>query len=312
MPQFDREYRQGGSSPAHTLPPMTAPGKKVQQPGGAPPDFDPNAVQVDQYAQGTDLDRFNDCGPACVLMIIRAMGQEQALTALVAAQQKVEPAQVTLQQRMTYIRGKTGGTSDTALSFAQVKAILIAVLRDLKITLTDKELAKQLSFISDAGALTTNSDKPPGPTSPTRIQEYLAEHCGNGSAVIALGLPTKAAWGWGGTDDANHRTVNGKDGPVAQSIGDTGNHFVVVFGRAAGRVHRARSVVEHAARGRDARAGRGVPRREGRQLARGPHGRAVRGPRVARARRRARAAARARRAAQGARLRRGPRHAARR
>jgi hypothetical protein len=264
MSHYDKMYRRGGSSPAHSPPqPHATPGKQtlvqtqladaapIQRQstagGSTAPAFDPASVQVDQYAPGTDLQRFNDCGPAVVLMIVRAMGQEAALRQVIAKSSKppVDVGTLTLQQELTYIRGKVAITdekpaagADRPLSFGEVQSALSQVLADLKIKLTDEQLRAKIVAIGDpsqAGYLTTNSDQPADPWSPTRVQQFLTDHCGGGSAVIALGLPTGAAWGWGGDLDPSRRQTKNDQGVMApQTITENGNHFVLVWSDASG------------------------------------------------------------------------------
>lgn len=97
--QLQRDY----GAPAA---PRTTRAPIQRQDNGQVDGFQPAQIQVDQYTPGTDINRFNDCGPAVVLMVVRAVGAGAAFEQLVATSLNIRVAQLTLQQQLTYIRGK--------------------------------------------------------------------------------------------------------------------------------------------------------------------------------------------------------------
>lgn len=291
MSHFDRESRRAQGGASIPRPVAAIPGKitlvqqaswqtahapvqparvsrPIQAQSAPNAQLDPPAVQVDQYEPGTDTDRFNDCGPAMVLMVLRAMHVKHAFQQLAAAdansrstdKHKVVTADdVTLQQQLTYIRSlvadagsptlvrqqekaaKAKGENvtprkvDLPFEIAHIRGALVQILHLLQIDLDDKQINDKLATINEELGLTLTPDEDSGkdkynnkrfPRTQDAIKPFLDAHCGGGSAVIVLGKPTAAAWGWGGTDDApENRRNNGA--PISDKA--VGNHWVLVW-----------------------------------------------------------------------------------
>jgi hypothetical protein len=216
-----------------------APSQELHAPIQRQADLDPTAVQVDQYSEGTDIDRFNDCGPSVVLMVVRAVGAEAAFDALVQKGPPKLPAAPTLQQKLTYIRGieadptspsvaAKGEKVDTEFSVAQVENALYTLLAWLGVAIKPGDLRQMIQAVGDTGHGFAPDDQ-------DALTTYLTQHCGNGSAVIALGKPNDAAWGWGGEQDPARRYAPDKEGTMMpQDIVDRGNHFVMVWSPSPG------------------------------------------------------------------------------
>lgn len=228
-------------------------------------DFDPVAIQVDQYAPKTDLDRVNDCGPTVVLMVIRSINAETSLQALVLKDLgRLPGAEVTLQDELTFIRGQVAMSGDpagerkknpaaavdTALSVSQVLVALIQILVRLGIRHTEVELRKLIVMMDHQAGFVLTNDMDSGtdrqndrthPGAQGMAARFLATNCGGGSAVIVLGKPSTQAWGWGGTDDPDRRRVPSPGDPessVPQTItikeALTDRHFVYVWAPSPG------------------------------------------------------------------------------
>lgn len=207
-------------------------------------DPSPEAIIVCQFAWGdasskgpteTDGKSLNDCGPACVLMMIRAMGiEDRFIQRVVAWPDPVFKSNgMTEQWELDYIRhagGKPlrdGGGNTPTMSMDDLRDCFAAVLRQLGVP--NNTIAAQLKTLKDkAGAtLTSNEnqgkDKKGSPDDVGKAEAFLVEHCVAGSAVIVRGAGARSAWRWGG------QTQEPDTGKKKRSVGDAGSHFVVVW-----------------------------------------------------------------------------------
>jgi hypothetical protein len=210
---FQRSRRPGGSTLDTSGPIGAAPGKQTlvqatrfppgaiqrkagpdapiqRQDDGRQPDPLPpppiGSPVVYQYGAGSTDGRANDCGPACVWMVIRMMGYEAQLDAYIVAHRPdsttyrqiyfgnpdaTPPPAPTLQERMDLARRCGNGedvstmpalaTSDAPMfmtrpskvdegvSPANLRASLANLLQLLGVTLTDAELTQLLPVMSD-------------------------------------------------------------------------------------------------------------------------------------------------------------------
>jgi hypothetical protein len=174
-------------------------------------------VLVSQYGPGT-TDHVNDCGPACILMVIKAMGLEAAWKQRVALAVKKDVAAVTVQDELDQVRMVGyGGSGDFAITPLSLRAGLEKVLVALGVPDRPSDAAwrQVLPMINEEDKTAVYKDDQVTP----RMKAFLDEHCVDGSAVIVEGHPKSAAWGWGGTDDPNN----------ARKVGDAGLHYVFVW-----------------------------------------------------------------------------------
>src|SRR6185436_1516790 len=163
--------------------------------------IDPEAVQVDQYDKETDPTRFKDCGAACILMVVRAMGLEPKLRQLV---NKKDPAKVTLQQQIDHIRNINGNAPGKAdMTVQQVRNCLVDVLHELGVPKDKIDLQKAFALVGAEKYFSTGMNKNGKPGEKGRAESFLQAACVDGSAAIVMGLPNPAAWGWGGTEDVD-------------------------------------------------------------------------------------------------------------
>ena len=210
-----------GKRSAHSGEPIQA---KRAPDGPTPAPIDPASIQADQYGPNTDPTHANDCGPAVVLMVIRAMGAQAQLDKRVAAWFGVKSGTAIIdQQRFDYLRSIAGDTGKGTMSAVSVRASLVATLGKLGVKLDEEKLKKLLPFIGDqqkGGVYGAEKDV-------AFIDAFLKAHCGPGTAVIGLGDP-RPAWGWGG-DDKNEAPNRRVYGTTNQSIPDNGLHFVLIW-----------------------------------------------------------------------------------
>ena len=189
-------------------------------------------AHVCQYENGTDKLVFNDCGPATVVMLIRAMGPhvaarfEAAVTAWDDEYGKKLHGQLTTQKQLDYVRFH-GGTYKTrdgkggsqALTIHEVEHCLVGTLRSLGVDLPDKAIAK---YIATVDQKRPTSD-PKHAESMNLVEQFLESHCNESTAVVLLGDAKSAPWGWGGTAD--------KSPGKRQNVTAGGGHFVLVYRR---------------------------------------------------------------------------------
>jgi hypothetical protein len=181
----------------------------------------PDGDHVWQYGPQADPDRLNDCGPACVLMALRAMGLERQLIAAMPAD--YQP--VTEQNEMNFIRFVGfGKVLSGALTPAQIQSCLTKVLARLGVPLPE-DPASLFPMLRgpDGNPFYTNTNKQEvargTPLAQSRAGQFIQASCVDGSAVMVLGHPEGGPWGWGG----------GEEPERARNVEDQGDHFVLVW-----------------------------------------------------------------------------------
>lgn len=209
--------------------------------------LDPAATQVHQYAEGTDLTRYNDCGPAVVLMAIRSMGAEDELRAHLVETLGRSAEEIGLADELTFIREHSGAlvrdaqgaALDPTLTVNQVREALIATLLAIGISASRAELTAHLQLATEElGWMSPDSNAQDGHH---RAEAFIEEHTGNGEAVIVLGQPVETGegqtdWGWGGNQDKRTRAgAGGAPQSIAPPTGN-GGHYVYVWRNTLGYV----------------------------------------------------------------------------
>jgi hypothetical protein len=178
---------------------------------------------VAQYGSGSEPGRFNDCGPSCILMALRAMGVEHKLVEMMPAEYQPLNDQNEVKY-ICYVGFNDPGSYPRSL--AEIQHCMTTVLHVLGVTVPDPDTMFQMlgspdhpdkplyTSTNQADAAKSQGAMPQGPAG-----EFIKQHCTDGSAVMVLGHAKGGPWGWGGTAD-KHNT---------QSVDEKGDHIVLVW-----------------------------------------------------------------------------------